>query len=184
MKDAAAFRASYSDWKPIKTRRVIQIVFEVPWENHDEAYQALGGMPDPGSERWFAIARLQEPAKPKPLIEQHKPWSEYSPAEQAGILCNDETFQRYLKQMFPENWKILNEGTDADRAAEIVRWRCGVSSRKFLTTSNREWCNLVATYHRTEPEYKPRDDFAKSIDACYSAVRERVAVGGPTWKPK
>jgi len=71
MKDAAAFRASYSDWKPIKTRRVIQIVFEVPWESHDEAYRALGGMPDPGSERWFGIARLQEPTKTQPLIEQH-----------------------------------------------------------------------------------------------------------------
>lgn len=57
---AAAFKANYSDWKPIKSRRVIQIVFEVPWERHDEAYQALGGMSDPAHERWFAIARLDE----------------------------------------------------------------------------------------------------------------------------
>ena len=38
---AAAFRASYSDWKLIKTRSVVQIVFEVPLEAADEAYQVL-----------------------------------------------------------------------------------------------------------------------------------------------
>lgn len=33
-------------------------------------------------------------------------------------------------------------------------------------------------------EYKPHDDFSKSIDVCYDAVRERVAAGGPNWTPK
>ena len=33
-------------------------------------------------------------------------------------------------------------------------------------------------------QYKPHDDFSKSIDACYEAVRERVKAGGPSWKPK
>jgi site-specific DNA-methyltransferase (adenine-specific)/modification methylase len=33
-------------------------------------------------------------------------------------------------------------------------------------------------------DYQPRDDLAKSIDACYEAVRERQAAGGPGWEPK
>jgi N6-adenosine-specific RNA methylase IME4 len=33
-------------------------------------------------------------------------------------------------------------------------------------------------------EYKPRDDFSRSIEECYRAVRERVAAGGPKWVPK
>jgi hypothetical protein len=32
--------------------------------------------------------------------------------------------------------------------------------------------------------YQPRDDFNKSILACYEAIRNRVAAGGPGWKPK
>jgi N6-adenosine-specific RNA methylase IME4 len=33
-------------------------------------------------------------------------------------------------------------------------------------------------------KFKPRDDFAKSIDACYEAVRERQAADGKGWDPK
>jgi DNA modification methylase len=33
-------------------------------------------------------------------------------------------------------------------------------------------------------DYQPRDDFAKSIDACYEAVRDRQAAGGKGWEPK
>lgn len=32
--------------------------------------------------------------------------------------------------------------------------------------------------------YNPRDDFSKSTEACYEAIRERVASGGPGWEPK
>lgn len=42
------------------------------------------------------------------------------------------------------------------------------------------WGNEVGKFD----EYKPRDDFSKSIDECYREVRERVAAGGPKWKPK
>jgi DNA modification methylase len=33
-------------------------------------------------------------------------------------------------------------------------------------------------------DYDAAKDFGGSIDACYEAVRERVAEGGPSWKPK
>lgn len=42
------------------------------------------------------------------------------------------------------------------------------------------WGNEVGKFD----DYKPRNDFAKSIDACYEAVRERVKEGGPSWEPK
>jgi hypothetical protein len=35
-----------------------------------------------------------------------------------------------------------------------------------------------------EPPYDADEDFAKSIDVAYEAVRERVANGGPPWTPK
>ena len=32
--------------------------------------------------------------------------------------------------------------------------------------------------------YNATDDFARSIDLAYELIRERVANGGPGWKPK
>lgn len=63
MDKPAAFTASYSDWKLIKTRGVVQIVLEVPLKAADHAYNVLGGMPDFGNERWVAVAQLQKEAK-------------------------------------------------------------------------------------------------------------------------
>lgn len=58
MNKPAAFSATYSNWKVIQGRKVVQIVFEVPLEKADEAYQALGGMPDNSVSTWCAIAKL------------------------------------------------------------------------------------------------------------------------------
>lgn len=59
--DQAAFSASYSDWRVVKGRKVVQIVLEVPLEAANHAYNVLGGMPNPGEEKWFAIARMKQP---------------------------------------------------------------------------------------------------------------------------
>ena len=36
----------------------------------------------------------------------------------------------------------------------------------------------------TEPEYRGRDDFSRSIDEAYRVIRERMKNGGPGWSPK
>jgi len=54
----AVFKAVYAEWKVIKTRSAVQLVFEIPIEKADEAYQVLGGMPIAANEQWCAIARL------------------------------------------------------------------------------------------------------------------------------
>lgn len=56
---SAAFRATYSDFRLVKGRKVVQFVFEVPLEAADEAFKAVGGMPNPMAEQWFAIAKLE-----------------------------------------------------------------------------------------------------------------------------
>jgi hypothetical protein len=55
-----AFRATYSDWKVVKGRKVIQVVLELPLEAADQAYQVLGGMPMAANEIWCAVARLDD----------------------------------------------------------------------------------------------------------------------------
>lgn len=43
----------------------------------------------------------------------------------------------------------------------------------------------AADPHRTpaDQEYRARDDLAASLDACYTAIRQRMAAGGEGWKP-
>lgn len=61
MSDPAIFGAEYVGWQLVKTRRAVQIVFEIPLENAGHAYQALGGMPDNEKSVWFAIAKMKKP---------------------------------------------------------------------------------------------------------------------------
>jgi hypothetical protein len=35
----------------------------------------------------------------------------------------------------------------------------------------------------TDRAFDPRDDFERSLEVAYGAVRERVAAGGPSWHP-
>lgn len=65
MEKPAAFSATYSDLKLIKTRKVVQFIFEVPLEAAGHAYNVLGGMPSPMDEKWFAIARMSTETESK-----------------------------------------------------------------------------------------------------------------------
>lgn len=60
MNDVAAFQGTYSMWRVVRGRSVVQITIEVPIEGADVAYNALGGMPAPGEEIWVAVARLDK----------------------------------------------------------------------------------------------------------------------------
>ncbi len=154
---AAAFRASYSDWKLIKTRSVVQIVFEVPLEAADEAYQVLDGMPDFGSEQWFAIAKLQPEAKEQepaqvsnPPGRARKSWDELPITSQIAIRCNEVRFQKFLQEEFSEVWRLSYYGEpDEERAAETVRFKCKVGSRKDIkpgTEALEIWGRLEEDY--------------------------------------
>lgn len=57
---APIFSASYSDWRIVKGRKVVQIIFEVPIGAEGHAYRVLGGMPKLDKPSWFGIARLKE----------------------------------------------------------------------------------------------------------------------------
>jgi hypothetical protein len=61
MDKPAAFSASYSDFKIVKTRDAAQFIFEVPLKAADHALKVLGGVPQPMEERWVAIAMLEKP---------------------------------------------------------------------------------------------------------------------------
>lgn len=167
MTAAAAFRATYTDWKLVRTRSVVQIVLEVPVEKSGEAYDVLGGMPSPGSEIWCAIARLNEGgASPEiaqahtetPKVAESEPpkstpaqslrhWRDLSYAQQAGIRCGEEAFRKFLAEKIAPDADFDSCTTQAatELAASIVRTHCIVQSRSDIRPnhpSGRLWREL------------------------------------------
>jgi len=141
-----AFRATYSDWKLIKTRGVVQVVMEIPLADADAAYDVLGGMPVHGKERWFGIAALKSTAEearaaPRQEVPQHSrpdgakriDWREVQPAAQAGIRCEDAQFRAFLRE------EMNYSRADSPRsAADVIREICGVNSRSEFSTDHRK----------------------------------------------
>lgn len=140
---AAAIRGTFSDFKIIRGRKCAQLVIEVPLEEADRALAALGGIPQAATERWVAVARLNESAvqieeKPK------RRFSELSPAQQAGIKCQEPSFWRFLNGR-----DDVDSISSADSAAMWVRFECGVKSRADLNTdpaSAERWLSLLREY--------------------------------------
>lgn len=140
MSAPAAIRGTFSDFRLIKGRKCAQIICEIPIEEADAALSVLGGIPQPASERWIALAPLNitsiKPAQEKRRYENLKS------AMQAGIRCGEPAF-----------WKFLTElgrlAQNEEQAANIVRDHCGVSSRSALNLDPKaaaKWQELDARY--------------------------------------
>jgi hypothetical protein len=154
---STAFKATYSDWKLIKTRGVVQVVMEVPLADADAAYDVLGGMPIHGKERWFGIAALKstaEEAAAKPRQEiphdsrpdgakRKMDWRDMQPAAQAGLRCAEPLFRAFLRE-------VKRYGhCDEEEAAIAVRDMCGVKSRADLGTVHA----ARVIWHQLDSEY-------------------------------
>lgn len=85
-----------------------------------------------------------------------KSWDELSPPQQAGILCADPVFWKFLGENFIFRERYLQTtGGDEERAARnYVCSVCGVTSRSEITSDNTYWLELVAMYRawQREPE--------------------------------
>jgi hypothetical protein len=154
MTGPSAFRAVYSDFKLVRTRSVIQVILEVPIEDSDAAYEVLGGMPQPSKERWFAIAALKDqkdstPSVPQPQPVPDKPqagakrsWKDLAPSQQAGIRCDEPSFQEFLKA----EYALI----DVRNAASCVRAICGIASRAELNTNQK----ARVIWHQLNDQYQ------------------------------
>jgi hypothetical protein len=107
-----AFRATYSDFKLVKTRKVVQIVLEIPVEHANAVLDVLGGMPDPveremGSGLLFSVPNRSQPQPvvDKPPAGAKRDWRDLQPAQQAGIRCGDAAFVAFLKESRPDDWR-------------------------------------------------------------------------------
>jgi len=56
--------------------------------------------------------------------------------------------------------------------------------RRCVATGIWRCQNGGPTHEAQDEPYDAAVDFSRSIDACYRAIRERVAAGGKGWEPK
>ena|SRR5215204_6493031 len=143
MTDRAAFSGSYADFKIIRTRKVCQVVIELPLEQGGAFVEAFG-LPDPGAEVPVAIARLN--TKPtKPAMPGEEPlWTKVPLASQAGIRCQEWGFRRFLKN---KDLPVKDEQS----AAQVVRTLCRVKSRRELNDNEiaaQKWREIETEYQQ------------------------------------
>jgi hypothetical protein len=144
LKSPAAIRGTFADFRLIKSRKVAQLVVELPIEEADAALVTLGGLPQPAAERWVALAALNVTSiKP----QEKRRFEELKSAMQAGIRCNEPAFWRFLNELpdISSNELIRDE----PGAAQLVRAYCGVASRSSLNLDPKaaaKWQELDARY--------------------------------------
>ena len=121
MKDATApvFKASFADFKLVKTRSCAQLIFELPIEQADAALQTLGGLPRAATEVWAAICRIDPkkaaseprvaPAEAPETKEQRK-LADMSLGQRAGMFCADPEFRRFVVGQQEWSWSKHRRG--------------------------------------------------------------------------
>lgn len=173
----AVIQADFATYRPVPSRRVLQLVLEVPLERQAEVFAAIG-WPDPEHGLPVAVARLQQtssaragvvadrvegeeepapicgrdsscPPSPEGSSSPHvrRKWTELRPSQQAGILCADKRFWRFLTQH-----EGCGDIADEAAAAQAVRQYCrGISSRAELDINPdaaAAWRSLLTRYRQ------------------------------------
>jgi hypothetical protein len=130
-----AFQATFASFRLIPSRKVAQIIFEVPIEATDNALSVLGGVPNPEKTRWVGIAPI-DPNAVKPKLSGSDLWRA---SNECAMLCKELDF-----------WNFLNVD-DEEAAKKQIYARCGMTSRRDLDAGNNaqvlwEWEAIKRKY--------------------------------------
>jgi hypothetical protein len=161
--------ATLSNFRPVSTRKVVQLILEIPIERATEALMALGGVPDPSNPQWVGIVALNEepveedaiklfpridrsgPLEPLPsqvnatgtLQKKRRKFDELPFPQQAAIRIRSEAFRRFLAE------RCGAIDIDEPSANHLVRNLCGVTSKadiKLGSSAAIAWLNLDAQF--------------------------------------
>jgi N6-adenosine-specific RNA methylase IME4 len=71
-----------------------------------------------------------------------------------------------------------------DLFMRVQKYCAGPYLELFARQSRDGWTTWGLERTKFDKPYDGQDDFAKSLDVGYAAIRDRVAAGGPGWEPK
>ena len=154
--------ATFHTYRPVPSRKVLQIVFEVPLEKDGETLATLG-YPNSAEPNWYAIARLQESPRKSAVKETggvEKPKRKFNDlplAQQCALLCDDADFINFLHCEYASTFDAF--GT----VAQTVRHLLCVKSRSELGKGNHDADNR---YRKLKAEFDGWD-----TDRKYNHVR-------------
>jgi hypothetical protein len=159
--------ANIEDWLLKNEGRLL--VLPEDWENilRLRARERQQTPPEPPAELWTD--------GDTPPEWQGSKWDDLGPVKQAGILCSDGGFWKFL------NESLMNVGCrvrNKEHAADYVRFYCDkIKSRSELATNEaaaKKWRSLVADYRawQREPEVVPSS--SPPIQATKPAVSESL----------
>lgn len=143
----AAIMASLVDVRNIAAHKCVRLEIHVPVEQASLVMQAFG-WPTAADPVPVAIARLDTAKAASEATKAEKParkWEHISPAQQAGIRCEEKPFRVFLVETIAQEKPDLNE----EEAAEAVRAFCGVMSRSDIGKTERSgnaWHKLDTDY--------------------------------------
>lgn len=129
MENPAAIQASYSDYRRVKGRKVLQLIFEVPLEQAPMVHDAFGE-PSPDGSTWVGIAKIDLTARP----EERKP---LKLSNRAALLCKDDWF-----------WSYAEVGNE-EAATQFLRDGCGIASRSELDENE----TAAGAFRKIESDY-------------------------------
>lgn len=106
----------------------------------------------PGTRYQCAFVEVDDNEEPVPQERKRRHFDEMSRAEQAGMLCNDPKFQRWIR---PPHWSVGDGEAAVEDARSAVLEECHptggrLGSRKQLDEipeAGELWDRLVAQFH-------------------------------------
>jgi hypothetical protein len=116
--------ATFSDFRLVKTRQVAQFIFEVDLTQADAALRLLGGVPQPGGERWVTIAPVEDGGGFRPEPSPSVKTEGERIRTRAVLLCKDPRYGAWL-----------GYGDDEEAAACHMQRYCKIHSRSELATN-------------------------------------------------
>lgn len=148
----AAIRATFENVKTIPSRRVCQVIFEVPIEQMLEVLTVFGS-PDPNTTTWAALARLKDEKEIKQLPPPEEnnndtgnklPERASAPlAQRIAILCQEVAFRKFLTEQYKTKVET------SDQAASFIRGYCDVMSRSEIehnSEASQKWEQIYSKY--------------------------------------
>lgn len=150
MTDAIA--CTMLSYKTVPTRKVFQIVVEMPIEHAGKAI-ALFGAPDPDGATWLAMARLNPGSSNgrTPDFESGNGGSipspgtkrEYTPSQRAALMLKDKEFKDWLVNIY---WTGKEDIGDYE---SLFKWALGIKSKTELDTPGKAqeaWEQMLTSF--------------------------------------
>jgi hypothetical protein len=163
----AAILATFADWRTVKGRKVLQLVFEVPLEDQAKVLSHLGP-PMPMAEIWCGIARIEkepvarkgkaggaadgndaaalgvtDPVKP-PATKSPRKWPDMPPSSRAALWCKEPMAWAWLEAT---GEVAIHDELDA---ATELKTRLNITSRAEIVEGSRaaaELSHMIGNYN-------------------------------------